>query len=129
MAAVREALEVILEANEPAPAVVVDRRWNMVAANSAMAALASGVDPALLVPPVNVMRVGLHPRGFARDILNLGEVRGYFIGRLRRQVEIGGDEYLASLLAEVEAYPGPEHDGHHGGGHRRPGRYSLPRSE
>ena len=112
MAGVREALEVILAANEPAPAVVVDRGWNVVAANSAMAALAARVDPALLEPPVNAMRVGLHPRGFARDTLNLGEVRAYFIGRLRRQVEITGDDDLAALLEEVLAYPGPDHDRH-----------------
>ncbi len=53
----------ILTAQEPYPAVVVDRGWNLVAANSAMAALAAWVDPALLEPPVNAMRVGLHPAG------------------------------------------------------------------
>jgi transcriptional regulator with XRE-family HTH domain len=111
MAGVREALELILAASEPSPAVVVDRGWNMVAANSAMAALAARVDPALLEPPVNVLRVGLHPRGFARDVLNLAEVRSYFLGRLRRQVETTGDEGLAALLAEVVAYPGPAHEG------------------
>jgi transcriptional regulator with XRE-family HTH domain len=64
MAPVREALDLILTAQEPYPAVVVDRGWNLVAANSAMTAMAAWVDPALLEPPVNVMRVGLHPRGW-----------------------------------------------------------------
>jgi transcriptional regulator with XRE-family HTH domain len=112
MAPVREALDVILTGHEPNPAVVVDRGWNLVAANAAMAALAAWVDPALLEPPANVMRVGLHPRGLAARIVNLGEVRAYFVGRLERQVAITGDPRLAALLAEVAGYPAPpyEHD-------------------
>jgi transcriptional regulator with XRE-family HTH domain len=112
MAPVREALDVLHAAHEPNPAVVVDRGWNLVAANSTMAALAAWVDPALLEPPVNVMRVGLHPKGMAAGIANLGEVRAYFVGRLERQVALSGDDELAALLAEVAAYPGPayEHD-------------------
>lgn len=110
LAPVREALDLILTAQEPYPAVVVDRGWNLVAANAAMATIAAWVDPALLEPPVNVMRVGLHPRGLARWTINLSEVRAYFLGRLARQVAITGDECLASLLEEVSAYPAGEHD-------------------
>jgi hypothetical protein len=112
MAPVREALDVILTGHEPNPAVVVDRHWALVAANSTMAALARWVDPALLEPPVNVMRLGLNPKGLAAGIVNLGEVRAYFVGRLERQVAISGDENLAALLEEVAAYPAPayEHD-------------------
>ena len=112
MAPVREALDVILGGHEPNPAVVVDRGWNLVAANSTMAALVEWVDPVLLEPPVNVMRVGLHPRGMAAGIVNLGEVRAYFVGRLERQVAITGDDGLAALLEEVAGYPAPpyEHD-------------------
>jgi transcriptional regulator with XRE-family HTH domain len=110
MAPVREALDVILTGHEPYPAVVVDRDWNMVAANSAMAAIGAWVDPALLQPPVNVMRAGLHPQGLARWTINLGEVRAYFLGRLQRQVAITGDANLAALLEEVAAYPAPEHE-------------------
>jgi hypothetical protein len=112
MAPVREALDVILSGHEPNPAVVVDRNWDMVAANSTMAALARGVDPALLEPPVNVMRLGLNPGGLAAGIVNLGEVRAYFVGRLERQIALSGDEVLAALLDEVAGYPAPayEHD-------------------
>lgn len=112
MAPVREALDVILSGHEPNPAVVVDRHWNLVAANSAMMWLAEGVDPELLKPPANVMRIGLHPRGLAARIVNLGETRAYFLGRLERQVAISQDEDLAKLLDEVAGYPGPayEHD-------------------
>lgn len=110
LAPVREALDLILTAQEPYPAVVVDRGWNLVAANSAMATLATWVDPVLLQPPVNVMRVGLHPCGLARWTINLSEVRAYFLGRLAHQVAITGDDGLASLLEEVTAYPAGEHD-------------------
>jgi len=107
LAPVREALELILSGHEPYPALVVDRAWNLVAANSAIAALGTWVDPALLEPPVNLMRVGLHPLGMARWTVNLGEVRAYFVGRLRRQVAISGDAELAALLQEVEGYTYP----------------------
>src|SRR6266705_4131624 len=82
LAPVREALDLILDGHEPYPAVVLDRYWNVVAANSAMGAVAALVDADLLEPPLNAMRVGLHPRGLARSIVNLGEVRAYFVGRL-----------------------------------------------
>jgi transcriptional regulator with XRE-family HTH domain len=110
LASVREALDLILTGHEPCPAVVIDRGWNLVAANSAMRVLAAWVDPALLELPVNVMRIGLHPRGLARWIINLGEVRAYFVGRLERQVVITGDANLAALLEEVAGYPAPEHE-------------------
>ena len=91
LAPVREAIDVILAAHEPNPAVVVNRYWDVVAANSPMAALGDWVDPTLLEPPLNAMRVGLHPGGLARWIVNLGEVRAYFLGRLERQVAFTGD--------------------------------------
>ncbi|HEY1284702.1 MAG TPA: helix-turn-helix transcriptional regulator [Solirubrobacterales bacterium] len=110
LAEVREAIELILESHEPCPAVVVDRGWNLVAANRAMQALVEPVDPDLLEPPVNVMRLGLHPRGLARQITNLAETRAYFLGRLRHQVEVTGDEELAALYEEVSSYEEPARD-------------------
>jgi transcriptional regulator with XRE-family HTH domain len=107
LAAVREALDLILTGHEPYPAVVVDRGWNVVDANSAMGAIAAWVDPALLQPPVNAMRVGLHPRGLAPRILNLGQLRAYFVGRLEHQVAITRDTDLTALLQEVSGYPAP----------------------
>jgi transcriptional regulator with XRE-family HTH domain len=112
LAPVREALDLILTGHEPYPAVVVDRGWNLVAANSAMRALAGWVDPALLEPPVNLMRAGLHPRGLARWTVNLAEVRAYFLGRLERQVAITGDADLTALLDEVAGYPAPDYEHH-----------------
>lgn len=105
MAQVREALDVILAGHEPNPAVVVDRHWNLVAANKTMVALVKGVDKSLLEPPINVMRLGLHPRGLAATAVNIAQLRDYFIGRLEHQVAISGDPELAVLLEEVSGYP------------------------
>jgi transcriptional regulator with XRE-family HTH domain len=104
---VREALDQILTGHEPYPAVVVDRAWNLVAANSAMLSLAEqvAIDPALLEPPVNILRVGFHPRGLAPLIVNLGQWRTHFCQRLERQVAVTGDPDLAALLEEVAGYP------------------------
>jgi transcriptional regulator with XRE-family HTH domain len=108
LAPAREALDLILTGHEPYPALVVDRCWQLIAANAPFRALSALVDADLLEPPVNVMRAGLHPRGMARWTINLAEVRGYFLGRLRRQVAISGDAELQALLDEVESYPAPE---------------------
>ncbi len=108
LAPVRAALRLILNGHEPYPAVVFDRAWNVVAANSAMTTFTEGVDPALLTPPVNVLRIGLHPRGMAPRIINLGEWRAHFLERLERQVAATGDNKLAALAAEVSGYPAPE---------------------
>jgi hypothetical protein len=106
---VREALDQILAGHEPYPAVVVDRAWNLVAANSAMRGLTEEVviDPALLEPPVNIMRLGFHPRGLAPLIVNLGQWRAHFCQRLERQLAVTGDPDLAALLEEVAGYPIP----------------------
>jgi transcriptional regulator with XRE-family HTH domain len=110
LAPVREALDRILAAHEPYPAVVFDRAWNLVATNAPMAELAATVeiDPALLEPPINLLRTGLHPRGFAPLIVNLAEWRGHFLKRLAQQIAISGDDGLRSLMDEVAAYPVPE---------------------
>jgi transcriptional regulator with XRE-family HTH domain len=107
---VREAIDAILSGHEPYPAVAVDRVWNMVAANSAMFALTEAVDidPELLEPPINVMRVGLHPRGLGPLFVNLGDWHAHWLRRLERQLATTGDRELASLIDEVAGYPVPE---------------------
>ena len=107
---VREALDRILAAHEPYPAMVFDRAWNHVAANAPMASVVDlvDVDPALLEPPVNVLRLGLHPRGMAPLIINLAHWHAHFLRRLDRQIAIGGDDELRALRDEVAAYPVPE---------------------
>jgi transcriptional regulator with XRE-family HTH domain len=110
LAPVREALDRVLAAQEPYPAMAMDRGWNVVAANSAFRAFGEWVDPELLEPPVNALRMGLHPRGLAPLVLNLGEVRAYFLERLQRQVAITADDDLAAMLELVTSYPAPEHE-------------------
>ena len=110
LAPVRDALDLILSSHEPYPAVAVDRAWNMVAANPAMLALAAAVeiDPALLEPPINVIRVGLHPRGLGPLFVNLGAWHAHWLQRLEHQLTTTGDERLAALIDEVAGYPVPE---------------------
>jgi transcriptional regulator with XRE-family HTH domain len=112
LAPVREALELVLRGHEPYPAIAVDRQWNLVAANASVAALTSGVDidPALLEPPVNVLRLGIHPRGLGPLLVNPGEWRAYFRERIERQAAITGDEELAAIVDEVAALTGPDED-------------------
>jgi transcriptional regulator with XRE-family HTH domain len=109
LAPVREALDRILAAHEPYPAVVFDRAWGLVALNAPMAALAAlvPIDPELLEPPINLLRAGLHPRGFAPLIVNLAQWRAHFLQRLARQIAVSGDDDLRSLMDEVAAYPIP----------------------
>lgn len=104
--AVRGAARRILRAHEPAPALLVDRNWDVIEMNRGVAVLAEGIDGRLLEPPVNVMRVSLHPDGLARRVANLGEWRGHLLARLRRQIAVSLDEGLAELYEEVSAYPG-----------------------
>jgi transcriptional regulator with XRE-family HTH domain len=106
MAPVREALDKILTGHEPYPALVVDRWWNLRAANRSIAMFTEPIPARLMEPPVNVLRVSLHPDGMASRILNYGEWRAHLLDRLRRQVAVTADERLAELLAEVSAYPG-----------------------
>lgn len=107
MASVRAALDKVLAGHEPHPALIVDRRWDLVAANrAAMAVLAAGVSPALLEPPVNVLRVSLHPEGLAPRIANFAEWSGHVLQRLHRQVALTGDPEVGDLLAELRDLPG-----------------------
>ena len=107
LASARRAVEVILTGHEPHPALAVDRGWNLISANRMVAPLMAGVDPDLLEPPMNVLRLTLHPRGLAPRIANLHEWRAHLLERLRREVELTADQRLADLLTELKAYPIP----------------------
>jgi transcriptional regulator with XRE-family HTH domain len=106
MAAARAAVEAILKGHEPYPALAVDRHWTLVAANAAIAPLLMGVAAQLLAPPVNVLRLSLHPDGLAPRIENLGEWRRHLLDRLRAQIAESGDPVLGELHAELRGYPG-----------------------
>jgi transcriptional regulator with XRE-family HTH domain len=105
MAAAREVVGLVLRGHEPYPALAVDRHWNIVMQNRAVALLLEGVAPALLEPPVNALRLSLHPAGLAPRIVNLGAWRAHVLARLRQQRAVSGDEALRALEAELGAYP------------------------
>jgi transcriptional regulator with XRE-family HTH domain len=106
MAPVREAVRQVLTGHEPYPAIVVDRRWNLLDANAAATGLFTTlIGERLRTPPVNVLRVSLHPKGLARHIVNLGEWRAHLLGRLRRQAAGTGDAELTALYQELRDYP------------------------
>ncbi|MFD5096327.1 helix-turn-helix domain-containing protein [Amycolatopsis thailandensis] len=105
MAAVRKAVRQLLTSHEPYPAAVADRWWNLVDANASVSIMTDLVSPTLMTPPVNVLRLTLHPEGMAPHVLNLGEWRAHLLGRLRRQVTQTADPVLTDLLEELLAYP------------------------
>lgn len=106
MGGAREAIDRLLRGHEPFPALAIDRHWNLVAANAAVAPLLTDVeDQQLLAAPINVLRLSLHPGGLAPRIVNLGEWRGYLLDRLRRQIATTQDAVLIRLLAELMDYP------------------------
>lgn len=108
LAPARKAVELVLEAHEPYPALAVDRHWTLVAANAAVPPLLAGVAPALLAPPLNVLRLSLHPDGLAVRIVNLAGWRAHVFQRLARQIAASGDAGLVALLAELREYPSPQ---------------------
>jgi transcriptional regulator with XRE-family HTH domain len=108
LAPAREAVDLILKSHEPWPALAVDRHWNLLAMNAMVPHLLAGVDPSLVQPPANVLRLSLHPQGLAPKIANLQQWRAHLFERLRHQVQVTGDPVLADLLEELRAYPVPE---------------------
>lgn len=105
MTAIAGAVQRVLTAYQPYPCLAVDRRWTIVATNTAATALLDGVSPALLATP-NALRIALHPDGLAPRIRNLAQWRHHLLQRLRRETAVSGDPELGALLTELEGYPG-----------------------
>jgi transcriptional regulator with XRE-family HTH domain len=104
LGAARAAIDRVLAGHEPYPALAIDRHWTLVVANRVVPALLTGVAPALLEPPINVLRLSLHPDGLAAQIANLPEWRAHLLARLSRQVELTADPQLSDLLQELSRY-------------------------
>lgn len=102
---VRDSLQRMLDAHDPFPGVVIDRCWNVVAANAAAGRLVAAVPAELLGPPMNVYRVCLHPEGLARITVNFEDWARTLLGQLRRSLAITADPMLQALVDEVLAYP------------------------
>ncbi|WKN18326.1 helix-turn-helix transcriptional regulator [Streptomyces sp. JUS-F4] len=136
MAALREGLDRLLAAYEPYPALVVDGVYGVVAANRGIALLLEGVSEKLLTPPVNAMRLTLHPDGLAPRIVNLAAWRADLLAQMDRQIALVRSPELRALYDEVAAYPVPARgdatDGTDGTGpdrgreQERPAAFALP---
>jgi hypothetical protein len=107
----RQAVERVLAAHKPFPAHAVDRHWTLVATNDVAWPLLEGVDPGLLEPPINVLRLSLHPDGLASRIANLGQWRAHILHRVRQQVESSADPMLDAFLTELAGYATPDDEG------------------
>jgi transcriptional regulator with XRE-family HTH domain len=106
--AARKAVDLVLKGHEPYPALAVDRHWTLVAHNAAVPALLAGAAARLLQPPVNVLRLSLHPEGLAPRIENLAEWRAHLLARLRQQIDATADAELSRLLDELAGYKAPD---------------------
>ncbi|MBD0716197.1 helix-turn-helix domain-containing protein [Streptomyces sp. CBMA370] len=108
LASLREGIERLLRGYEPYPALVVDGSYTVVAANRGIGLMLDGVAEHLLVPPLNAMRLALHPEGLAPRIRNLREWRRHLLDQMERQIALTRSESVRALHAEVAAYPAPE---------------------
>lgn len=109
LAPIRAAVGTVLAGYQPYPALVVDRGWQLLAANDAVHLLTAGASAHLLEPPVNVLQLSLHPAGLAGRIVNLAEWRGHVLHRLARDATATGLPELAELHDELDGYPGGLH--------------------
>lgn len=107
LAEVRAAIDLVLERQKPYPAFAVDRQWRVVASNSALPELYEGCAEELLRPPVNGLRLTLHPQGMAPRIANLAEWRAHILARLKQQIDMTAFPELIALRRELLSYPAP----------------------
>ncbi|MBA2694398.1 MAG: helix-turn-helix transcriptional regulator [Actinobacteria bacterium] len=115
-AALLDMLDRVLEGHLPNPALVLDAEFDVVATNTAVDRLLGAlVDPDLLDPPVNVVRVTLHPRGLAPHLANMGPWRAHLLRQVRQHASAAPSESLDALLAETQAFPHPQYQAPEGG--------------
>ena len=107
----REAINLVLKAHEPNPALAYDRHWNLVSANRMVAPLLDGVPERLLGQPFNVLRLAFHPEGLAPRTVNLAEWAAHLLERLHRQCEATADPELLKLYQELKSFPIPARSG------------------
>src|SRR6201996_1000990 len=109
--AAREAINLVLKAHEPNPALAYDRHWNLVSANRMVAPILEGLSPRLLAQPINILRLAFHPEGLAPRTINLAEWCGHLLERLHRQCEATADPELLALYRDLRSYPIPARSG------------------
>jgi transcriptional regulator with XRE-family HTH domain len=107
----REAIDLVLKAHEPNPALAYDRHWNLVSANRMLAPLLEGVPAKLLSPPLNILRLAFHPEGLAPRTVNLGQWAAHLLERVHHQCEVTADAELIKLYNDLKSYPLPARSG------------------
>src|ERR1700743_2675426 len=107
----RAAIDLVLKAHEPNPALAYDRHWNLVSANRMLAPLLEGVPQRLLGQPLNILRLAFHPEGLAPRTVNLGDWAAHLLERLHRQCEATADPELIKLYNDLRSYPIPARAG------------------
>src|SRR2546421_883056 len=107
----RAAIDLVLRAHEPNPALAYDRHWNLVSANRMVAPLLEGVPERLLGQPFNIMRLAFHPEGLAPRTVNLAEWAAHLLERLHHQCEVTADPELIKLYHDLKSYPLPARAG------------------
>jgi len=107
LASARRAVDLVLEGHEPYPAIAIDRHWTMIAHNRLVPLLVATADAELRKPPINVLRLSLHPKGLAPRIVNLAEWREHLLARLRRQIDVTAAPVMIDLMKELSSYPRP----------------------
>ena len=105
--AAKSAIDRVLQAHKPYPAFAVDRHWNVVLSNAALPQLYEGCSAELVRPPINAVRLILHPAGMGPRIVNFAAWRAHTLSVLRQQIETRADPVIQGLFAEVAAYPVP----------------------
>src|ERR1700757_3158705 len=103
----RQAIDLVLKAHEPNPALAYDRHWNLVTANRMVAPLLDGIPQRLLGQPFNILRLAFHPEALAQRTVNLAEWCGHLLERLHRQCEATADPELLKLYDDLKSYPIP----------------------
>jgi transcriptional regulator with XRE-family HTH domain len=109
MQPLRESLARLLDAHEPNPALIVDGLWNLIEANGAASLLWEGVDPALVEPPINMLRLAVHPGGLPSISSMTAACNAPLIHRLKRKSREDADDVLRELIDEVESYLPSQH--------------------
>lgn len=108
MEPLRASLRQLLEAHEPNPALIVDGLWNLIEANEAAAILYDGVAPELLEPPVNMLRLAVHPDGLPRISSMTPACSTALVHHLKRKSRDEANGALSELVDEMETYLPPE---------------------
>ncbi|HEY1485160.1 MAG TPA: helix-turn-helix transcriptional regulator [Micromonosporaceae bacterium] len=108
MRAVGAAVDTVLRAHLPYPALAFDARWNLVRGNDAVSLFTTGLPDHVLDPTPNTMRIALHPDGLAPRLVDHALVREGFLRKMRRQAAVTGDPAVAALVEECAAYPHPD---------------------